>query len=254
MSCSGRLTAWTASPVRASNVQGIPKPTASTSPPTARRTPSTACDDHLDELQLVEAERRAVGTVMDRSVRVHGAGQQLGAAEIDADHASLGHAGHLTARTSPWPTNDDRPYTTYKARPRFLQGRDDDGLDPRDGDAPRVRGPRPPAALRPARLAAPRRAAPARGRRLTRRPRRCASSPSPRSPGCWSRRSLFLVSAQIQESKISDAAERQLSSGGFTLTSPNTVLVLGSDARTKGTQGGRRERRSARPRARTRSC
>ena len=32
--------------------------------------------------------------------------------------------------------NDDRPYTTYKARPRFLQGRDDDGLDPRAGDRP----------------------------------------------------------------------------------------------------------------------
>ena len=32
--------------------------------------------------------------------------------------------------------NDDRPYTTYKARPRFLQGRDDEGLDPREGDRP----------------------------------------------------------------------------------------------------------------------
>ena len=31
---------------------------------------------------------------------------------------------------------DDRPYTTYKARPRFLQGRDDDGLDPRADDRP----------------------------------------------------------------------------------------------------------------------
>jgi LCP family protein required for cell wall assembly len=47
---------------------------------------------------------------------------------------------------------------------------------------------------------------------------------------------VFLVSAQIQESKISSKAERQLSSGGFTLTSANTVLVLGSDARPKGTK------------------
>ena len=47
---------------------------------------------------------------------------------------------------------------------------------------------------------------------------------------------LFLISAQIQESKISSAAERQLSGAGFTLTSPNTILVLGSDARPKGTK------------------
>jgi LCP family protein required for cell wall assembly len=42
---------------------------------------------------------------------------------------------------------------------------------------------------------------------------------------------IFLVSAQVhQTSKANDA----LKSGGFTLTSPNTILVLGSDARTKG--------------------
>ena len=45
---------------------------------------------------------------------------------------------------------------------------------------------------------------------------------------------LFLVSAQIQQSKISDAAEAKLSGGGYPLTSPNTILVLGSDARVKG--------------------
>jgi LCP family protein required for cell wall assembly len=46
---------------------------------------------------------------------------------------------------------------------------------------------------------------------------------------------LFLVSAQIQETKIDSSAERALASGGYTLTSPNTILVLGSDARTKST-------------------
>ena len=46
---------------------------------------------------------------------------------------------------------------------------------------------------------------------------------------------VFLVSAQIQSSKISDAAEAKLSGGGYPLTSPNTILVLGSDARTKDT-------------------
>ena len=46
---------------------------------------------------------------------------------------------------------------------------------------------------------------------------------------------VFLISAQIQSSKISDAADAQLSGGGYPLTSPNTILVLGSDARTKDT-------------------
>jgi len=131
--------------------------------------------------------------------------------------------------------NDDRPYTTYKARPRFLQGRDDDGLDPRAGDRPEyeVHG---------------------RRRRLDprgwfKRPRRGAGTRRRITVGrivkylalaavAWVLVSaiLFLVSAQIQESKISDAAERQLSGAGFTLTSPNTVLMLGSDARPKGTK------------------
>jgi LCP family protein required for cell wall assembly len=44
---------------------------------------------------------------------------------------------------------------------------------------------------------------------------------------------VFLISAQIQQSKISDAAGARLSGGGYPLTSPNTILVLGSDARTK---------------------
>ena len=130
--------------------------------------------------------------------------------------------------------DDDRPYTTYKARPRFLQGRDDDGLDPRGGDRPEyeVHGRRrrfdPRGWLR-------------RGRR--------AGGPRKLSLGrivrylafaavAWVLLSavLFLISAQIQESKVSNAAERQLSGGGYTLTSPNTVLMLGSDARPKGTK------------------
>ncbi len=42
MSASGALAAWTAIPVRESNVQGMPKPTASMPPPTAVRISSTA--------------------------------------------------------------------------------------------------------------------------------------------------------------------------------------------------------------------
>jgi LCP family protein required for cell wall assembly len=47
---------------------------------------------------------------------------------------------------------------------------------------------------------------------------------------------LFLVSAQIQSGKVSAAASAQLTGGGFPLTSPNTILVLGSDARAKGSK------------------
>jgi LCP family protein required for cell wall assembly len=46
---------------------------------------------------------------------------------------------------------------------------------------------------------------------------------------------LFLVSAQIESSKTSSAADTELSGGGFPLTTPNNILVLGSDARLPGT-------------------
>lgn len=45
---------------------------------------------------------------------------------------------------------------------------------------------------------------------------------------------LFLVSAQIERGKTSDAARQALSPAGNPLTSANTILVLGSDQRTKG--------------------
>jgi LCP family protein required for cell wall assembly len=109
------------------------------------------------------------------------------------------------------PPEDQEPqYTVYRARPRLLRRRGDgvDGLrEPR----------RPP--LR---------------RRL--RPGRILRYLLLAVLG-WLLISLvlFLVSAQLESSKTSAAAEAQLSSSGYTLTSPNTILVLGSDARLKGT-------------------
>jgi LCP family protein required for cell wall assembly len=47
---------------------------------------------------------------------------------------------------------------------------------------------------------------------------------------------LFLISAQIESSKVSHAAQAKLSGGRYPLTSANTILVLGSDARAKGTK------------------
>ncbi len=47
---------------------------------------------------------------------------------------------------------------------------------------------------------------------------------------------LFLISAQIQQGKLSAEAERALDGAGFPLTSPTTILVLGSDLRSAGTR------------------
>jgi LCP family protein required for cell wall assembly len=133
--------------------------------------------------------------------------------------------------------DDDRPYTTYKSRPRFLKGRDDDGLDPRADDRPsyEVHGRR--------RRLDPRGWLPGRSGSGSTGPRRRLTVGRilrfvAFAAAAWVLVSaiLFLISAQIQESKVSDAAERQLSSGGFTLTSANTVLMLGSDARPKGSK------------------
>ena len=121
---------------------------------------------------------------------------------------------------------DDKPeYTVYRSRPRFLsRRRDDEDLAPQQ--EPRPDEPRPkrrnPFRRRPG---APR-------RRIT--PGRILKYLGLALLG-WLLVSavLFLVSAQIQSSKIDDAANEQLGGGGFPLTSPNTILVLGSDARTE---------------------
>jgi LCP family protein required for cell wall assembly len=49
---------------------------------------------------------------------------------------------------------------------------------------------------------------------------------------------LFLVSAQFEQSKVSDAATRALDGGGPLPFSANTILVIGSDARPPGTHEG----------------
>ena len=130
--------------------------------------------------------------------------------------------------------DDDRPYTKYKARPRFLQGRDDDGIDPRGDDGPDYEVHGRPRRFDPRGWLRRGRGTGTRRRLSLGRVLRFVAF----AVAAWVLVSaiVFLISAQIQESKISSAAERQLSSGGFTLTSPNTVLMLGSDARTKGTK------------------
>jgi LCP family protein required for cell wall assembly len=118
------------------------------------------------------------------------------------------------------PRDDDPPqYTLYRARPRFLSRRGDDG-----GLAEMQRGPdgyeREPKRRRFKRIT------------VWRVVRWLVALVV-----AWLLLSLilFLVSAQIERSKVSDAAKSELASSGFTLTSPNTILILGSDARLKGT-------------------
>ena len=112
--------------------------------------------------------------------------------------------------------DDDPPeYTLYRARPRFLS-RGDGGL----GEMQRA-----PDGYE----AAPKRRRRIGGWRIVRWVVALVAA--------WLLVSLvlFLVSAQIERAKVSTAAKNQLASSGFTLTSPNTILILGSDARPKGT-------------------
>jgi len=55
---------------------------------------------------------------------------------------------------------------------------------------------------------------------------------------CWIALSVvaFLISAQIQQGKVGDQTNELLGGGGYPLWSANTILVLGSDQRTKGTR------------------
>jgi LCP family protein required for cell wall assembly len=149
---------------------------------------------------------------------------------------------------------DEEPdYKVYRSRPRLLPRRDaDDGLaelrgggdgaPPRSPDAPGGTPPRDPdIEIHRSR----------RGPRLPTLPRR-----KPRVPGAprpritlgrvvkwlvlalvaWIGLSaiLFMVSAQIQRGDLHDQVADELSPGPYPLTGANTILVLGSDARTEG--------------------
>jgi LCP family protein required for cell wall assembly len=120
---------------------------------------------------------------------------------------------------------DPPQYRKYRSRPRLPWERDDElSGEPREDGAPKPRR----------RLWPFRRREPRRRRRLSvgRVIGYLAMAVT-----AWLLVSLlaFLISAQIQSAKISDAADAQLSGGGYPLTSPNTILVLGSDARTEDT-------------------
>src|SRR4051794_36397766 len=125
--------------------------------------------------------------------------------------------------------DDDKPnYTLYRSRPRWLRRRGDDGgLRDMQQAPPRAYEEVPPRRRR--RLPWPRRRP---GRRISVwRVVRCLLT----ALVAWLAISLvlFLISAQIESSKVSDAADAELGGAGYPLTAANTILVLGSDARTK---------------------
>jgi LCP family protein required for cell wall assembly len=108
------------------------------------------------------------------------------------------------------PPSQPPPYRVYRTRPRLLPGRDRDGLT----------------GLRPTRTR-PR-------RRVT--PRRVLKWLVLAVVG-WLLLSfvLFVLSAQFSQQRVDSEAEAQLSGGGAPIVSAQTVLVLGSDQRVKGT-------------------
>lgn len=136
---------------------------------------------------------------------------------------------------------DDRrtvPYRRYRSKPPGLRERlrgEDAGLgELRAGDDPARPGdPSPPARRRFARDREPR----LRGGRRPLTPRRVLRW-IVLALVAWLALSLmlFLVSAQIERGKVSDEARAALAPAGFPLTSPNTILILGSDARPAGTK------------------
>lgn len=112
---------------------------------------------------------------------------------------------------------DDPDYTLYRARPGRSRSVADGLQELReDGTPPRRDG----------------------RRRLPTITRRRAVKWIAAAIGAWLLLSLllFVVSAWIQRKNTSDAARSALSSTGYTLTSANTILVLGSDARQPGSK------------------
>jgi LCP family protein required for cell wall assembly len=133
------------------------------------------------------------------------------------------------------PAPDPPQYTKYRARPRLLSR---GGAEPISDLRRRTGGPEgamgaPPGAPR-RRFGLPGRR-PGAARRLTWQ--RVLGWALAAIAG-WILLSfvLFLISAQLQAGKVSDATKAALDGAGFPLTSPNNILVLGSDQRAAGTK------------------
>ena len=203
-------------------------------------------DDRRHQPRLVEPERLAPDAVAHGEIGPDDAREELRAAEVDPDDAARSRRGrrhggcHHTHRR--WPTRSPTTRSTAAARgccagartataPRAgwpeLPGRD---APPPDYEvqrsAPRL--PQLPAALRRGGGRAP-----GTRRRIT--PGRVVKWLAIALVG-WLALSaaLFMVSAQIQRGDLAGEVGQQLDPGPYPLTGANTILVLGSDARTEG--------------------
>src|SRR3954454_21606682 len=147
--------------------------------------------------------------------------------------AGIGEDPTLRAVTSGQPPGDDRPqYKRYRARPAWLSRVPSGGealaaLRRREGEQQRSGGPRDKGPRSRAGRSVPGLKKPVTLKRVLKW--------VAIGVGGWLALSLvlFLISAQIESGKISGAVDSELS-GGFPLTGKETVLVLGSDARVKG--------------------
>ena len=204
-----------------------------------RATSSTAATTASSTRHPVAARGDAVRAVVDVQVRVDGAGQELRATEVDADHAGRRHVRHHTrARAGRRPARrpDARPTSRpptrkYRARPRSCPAARSagDGLHACASArraARRTGGPGQPAgAAEPAPLPPWR-----RGPAAADRAGRVAQWVALAIAG-WIALSLVAlpVSAQIHQKDVGAALDARRR--GFPLTPRTTILVLGSDAR-----------------------
>ena len=120
--------------------------------------------------------------------------------------------------------SSDRPYTTYRSRPKglraLLRGEEEAGLPPERDDP---RGPRR------------RRSLPGGGRRIS--PRRVIKWVLI-AVLAWLLLSLvlFVTSAQIEQGNLPNSAQAALTGGSNMLTGTDTVLIVGTDQRPKGSK------------------
>ena len=133
-------------------------------------------------------------------------------------------------RESSRSAEEERPYTVYRSRPRGLLARlrGEEGTEMPGGD-----GAEPPDRRRGLFRRRPG-AAPTGGWAIARRVLKYVAI----AVVGWLLLSLvlFLVSAQIEQGKVSDATSAALTSGGNMLTSTDTVLIIGTDQRPQGSK------------------
>ncbi|MGZ4267574.1 MAG: LCP family protein, partial [Solirubrobacteraceae bacterium] len=136
------------------------------------------------------------------------------------------HGGRESFRSA----EEERPYTVYRSRQRGLlarlRGEEDVELPGGDGGEPRDR--------RRRRLRRRGAVAPQGGWAIARRVLKYIAL----AVVGWLALSLvlFLVSAQIEQGKVSAATSSALSAGANMLTSTDTVLIIGTDQRPKGSK------------------